>query len=388
MIKHIDAQANVTTGRYCTVISGSPNWHSIAEDPTGTGTDCVGDQSHEADGLRLAMPLGTGAGLWRFFAEESEPLLPFSRRGPLFMLVDHHQLLGNYGPTGSQAFNTTAPAGDLRYRHIYTEVALDDFADGNFVAFYHMNEMIKANSSRRDLFEENRTPDTSGSFNTAVLSGGAQLPLQRTNGVDMAGQVNTGYLGRGIFFPQGGAAKVAHKATSPLAGATPAFTVELAVKPLTSALWAAGTTTTLVEMPGFWKLQLVADANTNLVPRITIVKQDGTTDTFGNVGALVTKDTTRWTHLSMTLDLAGDRKARFFVNGVQKQVTNALPATSRTQVPAAETNLLILGPEGDAGRSYRLLRRGRSQEVGRQRVDHGHRRSRAVPARPDRGGEG
>ncbi len=361
VIKHIDAQANVTTGRYCTEIGGAPDWHSIAEDPTGTGTDCVGDQAHEADGLRLAMPLGTGAGLWRFFAAESEPLLPFSRRGPLFMLVDHHQLLGNYGPAGSPAFNTTAPAGDRRYRHIYTEVALDDFADGKFAAFYHMNEMIAANSSRRDLFEENRTPDTSGSFNTAVLSGGAQLPLQRTGGVDLAGQVNAGYLGRGIFFPQGGAAKVA-RATSPLAGnnplagAMPAFTVELAVKPLTSALWAAGTTTTLAEMPGFWKLQLVADANTNLVPRITIVKQDGTTDTFGNVGALVTKATTTWTHLSLTLDLTGDRKVRFFVNGVQKQVTNALPAASRTQVPPAEANLLVLGPNGTgpAGDSYVL----------------------------------
>lgn len=350
VIKHIDNQGNVASARYCT-IDAAPSWYSIANGaPLGACT--------EEDGMRQTQPLGMGAGLWRFAPEVKDALLPLSRRGPLFMMIDHNQLLGNYGPAGAPVFNQAAGASEHRYRHIYSEVALDDFADGDFVAYYHMNELIRANTDREDVFDLGKTPDTSGNFHTALLEGGAALPIQRWALADKAGQVNPGYLGRAVYLPRAGVARVARPASGgALAAPLPTFTVELAFKPLTSALWTAGTTTTLAEMPGFWKLSLVSDANGHFYPTLTMYKAaDGAATTVGNTPAALSKSTSAWTHLTVTLDLSatGDRKVRFHVNGVLEHTTNVLPSVA-TAVPAAKADLLLLGPNGTGPTGYSYL---------------------------------
>jgi cytochrome c peroxidase len=349
-IKHVDNQANVAAGRYCILTDSKladathvavKDWHTIHD---GDDADCKGSAAQQ-DGLRMTMPLGTGVGLWRFFPEQSDPLLPFSRRGPLFMMVDHNQLLGNFGQTGAPVFNVNAGSGEHRYRHIYSEVALDDFTDGDFVAYYHMNELVQPNSDQNTVFDRARTPDTSGNFRTASLNAGARFPQTHDGDTDLAGLVNPGYLGRAIYFNPSGAATVPATAATALVSPLRAFTIELAVKPLTSKVREATSTTTLVEMPGAWKLTLKSDTTGNLFPQFYLTDTSGVAQVRGNKNALLAPGTSAYTHLAVTVNLdESPLVARFYVDGALK-VTSAAYTGIYSGQPTG-TSLLVMGPNG------------------------------------------
>lgn len=75
----------------------------------------------------------------------------------------------------------------------YSEVAFDDYLDGNYVMFLGMNEQL----NRDGTYNKTGTPDTSGNFNNGSLVG-ARFPLEFNNTDALVGRV-----GQAIHFNSG-----------------------------------------------------------------------------------------------------------------------------------------------------------------------------------------
>jgi|GEM_PF-2385656 len=332
--KYVDHQVNAARGRYCV----SPFVRSLG--PTDTG--CV-----EGDGTRTAQPLGTSTGLWRAFPEQEEALLPLNRRTPMHVLVDHNNLLGPFGATN---FNTRGE----NERRIYVEVPMDDFSDGNFVAYFHMNELLKVNNDRIDAFDVSRTPDTSGNFYTAALSGSALFPFEHDGNQDLPGKVNPGFLGRAIYLRRDGGVVVSRAAArarptgggveGPLGSSFDQLTVELAAKLLVGPT--QFTALRLAEAPSSWKLELVKEAG-NVVVLATIHKSDTETVTLKSDAIAQSI----FHHVALTVErptgpAGGSTVARLYLNGVQVRTLSFRANVPVRAVPAGQANLLVLGPNG------------------------------------------
>ena len=222
--KYLDTTANVTRGYWCIdPVTGQP-YAQVDGEPTEPG------RCREYDGLRTTAPLGTATGLWRAFPEQAEAVLPWVRRRPSYLLLEAHNMLRNFGGTAASAFNThsTARSATAVGRRVYHEVAMDDFVDGDYLAYYHMNELVRANSDRVRIFDLTGTPDTSG--NDCTLRHGAsaaRFSFER-NGTDVPGDVNDGFMGRALTF---GSGALMRSTCAPLATLAGTMTVELAVKP-------------------------------------------------------------------------------------------------------------------------------------------------------------
>lgn len=118
--------------------------------------------------------LGLTPGMWRARGADAEVALPFSHS-------KSDLPLGKYKPV----YPTFSPVDGA-----YGEIALDDFADGNYVARYHMNEGVSKNLT----FDTTRTPDTSGNLNTGLLQGAMW-------GQDYLGEDrNHGFEGQALYF--------------------------------------------------------------------------------------------------------------------------------------------------------------------------------------------
>lgn len=337
-IKHIDHQANVVRGRYCI----APTFRSIE-----AKGDCT-----ETEGTRMGQPLGTHGGLWRLFPEQQEVILPLGRRAPMHILLETNPLLGNLDPR--HAFNTNTTGHDQR--KIYAEVPMDDFSDGDFVAYYHLNELLRANNDREQLFQAGATPDTSGHYYTATLRTGAQLPYERDGGRDVPGQVNPGFLGRAVYLSKQGAIVVSRAAArarptaegmaGPLAGGFDAFTVELAARLLVPIETRFGALP-LATAPLSWRLALVRRLDANGRPyaefEATVWLDDTRTVTLnsGEVG------TQSFRHVALTVKRSDVGSiGKLYVDGVLRQARNLGAGAAVRAVPASEANLLVLGPNG------------------------------------------
>ncbi len=75
----------------------------------------------------------------------------------------------------------------------YSEVAFDDYLDGNYVLYLGMNEQL----NRDGTYNKTGTPDTSGNFNNGTLSG-ARFPLEFNSNDNLVGRV-----GQAIHFNSG-----------------------------------------------------------------------------------------------------------------------------------------------------------------------------------------
>lgn len=75
----------------------------------------------------------------------------------------------------------------------YSEIAFDDFLDGNYVLYLGMNEQL----NRDGTYNKTGTPDTSGNHNNGTLSG-ARFPLEFNSNDNLVGRV-----GQAIHFNSG-----------------------------------------------------------------------------------------------------------------------------------------------------------------------------------------
>ena len=321
MIRTLDAQANVTPIAYCVAAN---QLRPVAGCPGGT----------DSDGLRQPLPLGNGDGLWRLFPEEPNAVLPLTRRVPMVATFEHNQLLGNV--TGIPAFNTAVAAAEHDARYIYTETSFDDAMDDAFAVFFHMNPPLAPNWDRDAPLVAAHTADTTGNYYRATFSGGAGFA-----GTVGAGTLNTGYLGRALQFPPGGAAVVTRTVAGagPLTAPMPSLTLELAVR-TPAASFAAGAVTRIAELTGMWRLELVGQSTGAPILRLRWTRPGGEHVVTSAARVRAAADT--WTHVVFWV-AAGDRRVRWFVDGALREVSAALPGDASNVATS-----LVLGPAGQA----------------------------------------
>ncbi|MBX9766808.1 MAG: hypothetical protein K2X47_06015, partial [Bdellovibrionales bacterium] len=138
----------------------------------------VGSPANNTLRLFYSSP-GQTPGMWPIYPKSGAPI-PLTRNTPVYPL---------FGSNTSD----------------YNEVSFEDFVDGNYRLFFRMNELLTSGYPNTL-----RTPDTSGSFNTGELEGGAVFPFgvqNRPDGTNTSNE-NVGAYGRAIYFPASGVVRV------------------------------------------------------------------------------------------------------------------------------------------------------------------------------------
>lgn len=321
MIRTLDAAAQVTPIAYC-----------VAANQLRPEAGCPGGT--DSDGFRQPIPVGNGDGFWRLFPSEPNGILPLSRRTPLVATFEHNQLLGNL--SGIPAFNTAAATTDHDARYAYTETAFDDAMDDDFVAFFHMNPPLRPNWDRDLPLASAHTADTTGNFYRATFAGDAGF-----EGTVGPGALNTGYLGRALRFGRDGSAAVARTVAGagPLTAPMPAMTAELAVRTPAQS-FAPGAVTTVAELVGMWRLDLVGQASG--APALRLVWKRPSGDHVVTSVARVRATAGAWTHVTFWV-AANDRRIRWFVDGALRETSAVLPADASVVATG-----MVLGPAGRA----------------------------------------
>lgn len=128
---------------------------------------------HRDSRLFLSSP-GAFTTMWTPYKDLADLRIPYSVTGP------------SYPMFGSNSED-------------YSEVAFDDYLDGDYVMYLGMNEQI----DRLGAYLKTSTPDTSGNFNNGTLVG-ARFPLEFNNNDALVGRV-----GQGIHFGNGNHINVA-----------------------------------------------------------------------------------------------------------------------------------------------------------------------------------
>jgi hypothetical protein len=255
---------------------------------------------------------GSIPGNWTPYRDSDNPV-PYLTGRPMYPIFSSVGAVENMANPGE----TPAPQSPA----FYGEVALDDFQDGKYVLFLHMNEMISSDFA----VDPTRTADTSGRFNTGLLEGAA-FP-QEFSGFDG----NIGVGGQAILFTHG--ARVRVPASSSLDEARDGLTVQLFVNPLVNlAQDAADRPIFLANKPGAWSLTLEEDRR--LQASVTI---NGTTVRSGPIGAALPLG--QWTHVAFTFGPSG--ALRIYLGGTP--VGGIVIGSARIDTSAQD---LIIGPGG------------------------------------------
>ena len=213
--------------------------------------------------LFLSSP-GAFTTMWAPFKDVPDLAIPYSVRGPSFPIF------------GSNSRD-------------YSEVAFDDYLDGDFVVYLGMNEQL----DRRGIFQPTRTHDTSGNFNNGTLVD-AMFPLEYDGRDEIVGR-----YGQAIYFPGGTWVEVTRN--QGWDGLDVALSIDLWVKRLEGS-----GPLPLFRMEGGLEVGLTVEGALQAAFTDTTdqrLELDG-----GHVGEGV------WTHVALTFD-GGTREATLYVDG-------------------------------------------------------------------------
>ena len=205
----------------------------------------------------------------------------------------------------------------------YNEITFEDFVDGNYVLFLHLNEAI----DRHGNYQALRTQDTSGQNHQATLSAGALFPLEY-NRVDL----NQGVNGQAVYFSERGRIQVTR--TPALDSFPKGFTLQFFVKRIRDmAQDPANRYLFLAHKPG--SFYVVLEESGLFSASLAVNGAERRLAHFGNPAPLDT-----WTHVAITYDP---------VTGALTAYQDGALVASQTFGPGnitAGTSDLILGPGG------------------------------------------
>lgn len=230
----------------------------------------------------------------------------------------------------------------------YTELAFDDFVDGNYVLYFHMNEALKHGSSApgdpsfasgsvdADPFgfawDASRTFDSSGNANHGALGNGASFPFEYTAGQQ---DRNFGISGQAILFTDRSTVTVPHSAS--LGRLSSKVTASLFVKPLKPH----DERRVLLDKPGQFQFGIEVGGKIY----VSITGTDGKIYRTGSAGP--TLPIGAWSSVAFVFD--GDDA------GALRTYVEAVPAgevkTGATSISAG-TGALVIGPANSASPLY------------------------------------
>jgi cytochrome c peroxidase len=226
----------------------------------------------------------------------------------------------------------------------YHEVTFEDHVDGEYLAFYRMNELVipPPEGDFSSSYVSNRTPDTSGHFNTATLFGDAIFPADIAPG-NPAVDVNNGINGRAIYFGRSGFVTATPPAGRPssLLFSGSGLTLQLWLKrmPDSARIDRAQSLVCFDCSPSLQNYQLLLETNGSVRLK---AKLGSTIQDSGPTGTLIPNDN-QWHHIAGVIDATSGRLT-IFIDGNQ---------ALQRQVPAggisATQNSLVIGPAGQPG---------------------------------------
>lgn len=230
----------------------------------------------------------------------------------------------------------------------YTELEFDDFLDGNYVLYLHMNEGLKHQAAAAGdttfasgsvdadpygfAWDVTRTFDSSGSGNHGALGNGASFPFEYTAGQQ---DRNFGAIGQAILFTDRGAVTVPHSAS--LARLTTKITASVFVK----ALKPHDERRVLLNKPG--QFQLGVEVGGKIYASIT--GTDGKIHRVEPAGPALPVGA--WANVAFVFDGDDAGALRTYVDAVSVGELK----TGATSV-AAGTGSLVIGPANSASPLY------------------------------------
>ncbi len=268
---------------------------------------------HVKSRLFISSP-GAFTTMWTPYQDVDDLKIPYSVRGPAYPII------------GSNS-------------HDYSEVAFDDYLDGNYVLYLGMNEQVDRNGA----YQKTRTNDTSGNFNNGTLVG-AKFPLEYNGRDEIVGR-----YGQAIYFANGQYVDVAkNKGWDTL---DKSFSVDFWLRKLNGS-----GTIRLFNLNGGISISLVNGSTLSA----TITDTDNTRLTLNgsNIG------TNSWTHVALTVDQA-DQQMTLYVNG-REVASRSLGSFGAVR----STGSLRIGP--DASSALLIMDEVKVSNVARSAYEIGH----------------
>lgn len=223
----------------------------------------------------------------------------------------------------------------------YHEITFEDNLDGEYLAFYRMNELVipPPAADTSTSYVNTRTPDTSGNFNTGNLAGDAKFPADISPSLDG----NPGINGRAIYFGASGVISAQPPADRPnkLVFAGAGLTLQLWIKrtPESAGIARAQSLICLDCTASALNYQLLLEQNGTIRLRAKLanaIRDSGTTPTAIPID-------NQWHHVAGVVDGSTGQLSIYIDGNLSRQT----PTTAGTINAVSGT--LFIGPAGAAG---------------------------------------